>query len=194
MDNELRTLRVKNNLPAKEMVAVVRELYPRFDKPLLSKCEHGDDYGVDLREDAMEALRAHVGDHAVPEAKKPAHKENRRKPVRCYCRMEESSHAALQRAIKAKGYATVQSWFDDVAKKCISGEQKPATGGTGQWIRIEDRPPKTGNVLMTVERKNGDKYVTPAKVTNGRWNIYPYNGDRITAWMPFPDPYTEPVP
>ena len=194
MDNELRTLRVKNNLPAREMVAVVRELYPRFDKPLLSKCEHGDDYGIDLREDAIEALRVHFGGNVVPEANKRTHKENRRKPVRCYCRMEKTSHAALQRAIKAKGYTTVQSWFDDAAKKCISDAQKPAACDTGQWIRIEDHTPITGNVLMTVECKNGDKYVTPAKVTNGRWNIYPYDGDRITAWMPFPDPYTGPAP
>lgn len=56
-DNELRELRLKKQLPAKEMVEVVRSIYPKFDKPLLSKCENGGVYGVQLKADAMKALR-----------------------------------------------------------------------------------------------------------------------------------------
>ena len=45
-------------LPAKDMVAVVQELYPKYDKTMQSKCENGDDYGISIRPDAMKALYA----------------------------------------------------------------------------------------------------------------------------------------
>lgn len=47
MPNELRSLRVDLGLPAKDMVAVVQELYPKYDKTMQSKCENGDDYRED---------------------------------------------------------------------------------------------------------------------------------------------------
>lgn len=56
MPNELRSLRVDLGLPAKDMVAVVQELYPKYDKTMRSKCENGDDYGISIRPDAMKAL------------------------------------------------------------------------------------------------------------------------------------------
>lgn len=46
-DNELRCLRVDLGLPAKDMVAIVQTLYPKFDKTMQSKCERGDEYGVE---------------------------------------------------------------------------------------------------------------------------------------------------
>lgn len=55
-DNELRCLRVDLGLPAKDMVAIVQTLYPKFDKTMQSKCERGDEYGVNIRPDAMKAL------------------------------------------------------------------------------------------------------------------------------------------
>ena len=44
-DNELRSLRIELGLPARDMVAVVQGLYPKYDKTMQSKCENGDDYG-----------------------------------------------------------------------------------------------------------------------------------------------------
>lgn len=43
-DNELRSLRIELGLPARDMVAVVQGLYPKYDKTMQSKCENGDDY------------------------------------------------------------------------------------------------------------------------------------------------------
>lgn len=125
MDNEVRALRLDNNLPAKEIVSVVRGLYPKFDKPLLSKCEHGDLYGVDLRPDALAALKEYAGARAAPEGKKRPKAERRRKVGRCYVRLEESAYTALQRAIKADGYATMQGWFEETVKKYLAGREEP---------------------------------------------------------------------
>ena len=56
MAEELRELRLSKQIPAKDMVAVVQAIYPKYDKTVQSKCENGDAYGVSLRPDAMAAL------------------------------------------------------------------------------------------------------------------------------------------
>ena len=53
MAEELRELRLSKQIPAKDMVAVVQAIYPKYDKTVQSKCENGDAYGVSLRELTM---------------------------------------------------------------------------------------------------------------------------------------------
>ena len=125
MSNDLHALRVENELPAKDIVAVVRELYPKFDKPLLSKCEHGDLYGVDLRPDAMSALLEYVGTTPAPDRENRPPNNFKRRGVRCYCRIDETAHAALQRAIKADGYASMQKWFEETVRNYLKGHADP---------------------------------------------------------------------
>ena len=43
MAEKIRELRISRKLPAKDMVAVVQELYPKYDKTMQSKCERGDE-------------------------------------------------------------------------------------------------------------------------------------------------------
>lgn len=55
MAEELRELRLSKQIPAKDMVAVVQAIYPKYDKTVQSKCENGDaypasDYGGDFAE------------------------------------------------------------------------------------------------------------------------------------------------
>lgn len=45
MAEELRELRLSKQIPAKDMVAVVQAIYPKYDKTVQSKCENGDAYG-----------------------------------------------------------------------------------------------------------------------------------------------------
>ena len=52
MAEELRELRLSKQIPAKDMVAVVQAIYPKYDKTVQSKCENGDAYGVSLRPDS----------------------------------------------------------------------------------------------------------------------------------------------
>lgn len=81
MANELRKLRLDGNIPMQDMVEVVREHYPKFDKPLQSKCERTKSYGVMLVPDAMELLHDRFG-ATPPEAVKPSrHGKHRGLPV-----------------------------------------------------------------------------------------------------------------
>lgn len=56
MDNELRKFRTKHNIPVSDIVETVKEIYPKYDRTLQSKCEHSDEYGVELSRQAMEHL------------------------------------------------------------------------------------------------------------------------------------------
>lgn len=118
MAEELRELRLSKQIPAKDMVAVVQQLYPKYDKTVQSKCENGDAYGVSLRPDALAALY----DHFAPElaqarkAKKDAH----RLTCRISARLETADYEALQRLIEADGYATTQDWLAATVRSYIA--------------------------------------------------------------------------
>lgn len=116
MNEELRELRVGKQIPAKEMVAVVQALYPKYDKTVQSKCENGEVYGVTIRPDALEALYARF----APErqlARRATKKERHRLTCRISGRLECKDYEALQRNIKADGYNTVQDWLTDAVKQ-----------------------------------------------------------------------------
>ena len=58
MPNSLKELRLKKQTPAKEMVALVQTIYPKYDMTSQSKCENTDAYGICLPQKAMKALYA----------------------------------------------------------------------------------------------------------------------------------------
>lgn len=125
---ELRELRVSRNIPAKDMVAAVQTLYPRFDKPMLSKCEHGDECGVSIPDDAMDLLYATF----APEIKeRKAYAEKRKQDrhrlvCRISARLDTTLYTELQRAMEADGYVTAQEWISDMALRYVRGKRYEA--------------------------------------------------------------------
>ena len=93
--NRLRAVRQASGLNPRQMVGMLRESYPRYDKTLQSKCEHTDDYGVQLAESTLKALERQYG------IRRPA--ENRTKPHRITVRFEKGQYSLLQRALKVRG-------------------------------------------------------------------------------------------
>lgn len=107
MSNELRDLRLSSGIPAPEIAEAIRGVFPKFDRHLLSKCEHPDDYGVKLLPRGMDAARA-----LVP-GWKPKKKDTHRNTFRIYCRMDEATYTALIGQIRRDGFKTVQDWMLD---------------------------------------------------------------------------------
>lgn len=118
MANDLRELRLRCQLPSKEMVAVVKELYPKYDKTMQSKCERGSEYGVDLRPDAMEALYRRF-DPAALAARRRKKDSGHRLTCRISCRLEDEDYRALQQHIQADGYQTMQDWIANMVRQYI---------------------------------------------------------------------------
>ena len=129
MAEELRELRLSKQIPAKDMVAVVQAIYPKYDKTVQSKCENGDAYGVSLRPDAMAALYAHFAPE-LAEGRKAVKKDAHRLTCRISARLETADYGALQRLIEAEGYATTQDWLTATCLhrllwKCLQRQVKP---------------------------------------------------------------------
>lgn len=116
--NALRELRLEYQIPVKDMVAVVRELYPKYDKTLQSKCENGDAYGVDLRPDAELALYARF----APAAHRNRRKDRHRLTHRLSVRLENGAYGALQRRMAADGYDTAQALLTMLVLRYIQEE------------------------------------------------------------------------
>ncbi len=118
MENALRALRLTIGVPVGEMVAVVRQAHPKYDKTVQSKCEHSEDYGVELTKAAMSTLYA-----AFDPERRTAPKRRRRDTHRLTCsikaRLESSVYEALQQLIRAAGYKTTQDWLADMVRDYI---------------------------------------------------------------------------
>ena len=119
-DNELRSLRVELGLPARDMVAVVQGLYPKYDKTMQSKCENGDDYGISLRPDAMRALYEKFAPGGTKASRRK--KDRHRLTGRITCRLEDADMEALQQRMKADGYATAQELMTALVRRYLAGE------------------------------------------------------------------------
>lgn len=114
--NPLRDLRLSRNLPVKDMVEVVRESFPKYDKTCQSKAEHSEAYGMQLLPEAMTLLYKRFAPERMNRPKKDRH----RLTCRIFCRLPEADYRALQQRLKADGL-TVQDWLTSVIHSYLKG-------------------------------------------------------------------------
>ena len=118
MADELRGLRQNRQITGRDIVAAVQELYPSFDKTLLSKAERGDKYGIALRRDAVDAVIERYTPGAL-EAHKRRRAGGHRLTCRISCRLENGEFGLLQQLIRDAGHKTTQGWLSDLVKQQI---------------------------------------------------------------------------
>lgn len=123
MTSELRDLRTSLDIPAKEIVAEVQTIYPKYDKTLQSKCERGQEYGITIQANAMEALYKKFAPEKTA-AKQRRRKDRHRLQYRIHCRLEESDYMALQAYARADGYSTMQDWLSHMVHEFIAKKGK----------------------------------------------------------------------
>ena len=122
--NELKALRIQKKIPARAMVEVVKQIYPKYDKTIQSKCENSEIYGVTLTPDAMNALYA-AFDPDRKNARNAPRKDRHRLTCSIRARLETPVFEALQLKIEAEGYDTVQDWLTkQVMKHLEDGKEK----------------------------------------------------------------------
>lgn len=101
----VKEFREERGLIQKEVIAVIQERYPGYDKPLNSKVENPEKYGVRLVNDAEQMLEDAFL-KTSPIARKP---DKCRLPQRVQCRLSKPVYERLQQALKRDGYDTVQA-------------------------------------------------------------------------------------
>ncbi|MDD2297804.1 MAG: hypothetical protein PHX79_08335 [Sphaerochaetaceae bacterium] len=160
MAEELRELRISRKLPAKEMVSVVRAIYPKYDKTMQSKAERGDEYGIQIRPDAMNALYARFDPERIIKVKTKKG-DGHKYTCRISCRLPDEHYLLLQKHTKADGYRTMQDWLTDQVKKYLiqKGElnmEKTIVGVVFKNSKTGDFSGKTYNYFCELNVKTGD--------------------------------------
>lgn len=118
--NELREMRLGKEIPVTDMVAIVRQRYPGYDKHLQSKAERSHHYGIRLCDDAMEDLRVKYAPAEEP-VKQPR-PDKRTLPCRISCRMSVLDYNLLMDLITADGFSTTQDWLYSHLKKFLKSK------------------------------------------------------------------------
>ena len=119
MPNSMKELRLKTKTPAKDMVAVVQTIYPKYDMTSQSKCENSDAYGICLTQKAMKALYAKFDpDGSIRKHLRTA--DQHRLKDKLHARITADEAAQLKAHLAADGYDTVQDWLTDVVRGYIS--------------------------------------------------------------------------
>ncbi len=163
MAEELRELRISKNLPAKEMVEVVRGIYPKYDKTMQSKCERGDEYGIQIKPDAMKALYTRFDPERLNKKKKG---DGHKFTCRISCRLPDETYSLLQKCVKVDGYQTMQDWLTDQVRNYLI--QKGAFSMSKSIVGVNYKNKHTGefggktyNYFCEIDAKVGDIVIVP---------------------------------
>lgn len=112
----LKELRQSQGISAKDMVAVIQQVHPRYDKTLQSKVESGE-YGITLSPEAMERV-----EQEFPEIKTSKRSGDRhRLKCRLSTRLPDAEYHALCAAAQADGYATLQECIMTLIHRYLDG-------------------------------------------------------------------------
>ena len=111
MGNRLRDLRLSCGATPQELVDAVRELYPKYDKPLQSKCEHTDLYAVELTYPAFSDLFKRFDPEGW--AKYKRHTDGHKMTFRIYGRLPSELGRRFMAQLNQDGYKSVQDWILD---------------------------------------------------------------------------------
>lgn len=117
--DDLASLRTVKGIPVREMVEVVQTIYPKYDKIIQSKCEHGKEYGIRIRDDAFHALLQKF----APEIMKRRNHDRKRNANRIQARLTEPVARQLHKALAEDGYS-VQGWIEKQVYAYLEGRCK----------------------------------------------------------------------
>lgn len=111
MGNRLRDLRFRRNLSMQDMVDTVRVDYPKFDKPLQSKCERTELYAVELTYPAFKTLYMKFDPEGWKKYKTAT--DGHLLTCRISGRLPEDIYRKFIAQIHQDGFSTVQAWIAD---------------------------------------------------------------------------------
>ena len=129
----LKELRESTGVMAKEVASAVRNVFPKFNRQLLSQCEQWDKYGVVIHPDGLQAIcnayglelvcelqpgnDVHAEEKVLPKKKS----ENRRLGRKLTFRVTKDDFEALRERVQADGFGSVQAWLYEQITKLLGG-------------------------------------------------------------------------
>lgn len=115
---DIKQFRISRGVEVKDMVSVLRDYYPGYDKSLQSKVENPDKYGVRLLEEAEGLLLGEFAQKPSAPPRPSGHKLHRR----VQARLTEHDYGLLQLLKERYGYPTMQITLTTLIKQRIHQE------------------------------------------------------------------------
>lgn len=120
---QVKAFREERGITCGQIVGVVREQYPKYDKYLHSKVERPEEYGVRLVNGAERLLE----EAFAKTAPTPDKRDRRRLPARIQCRLSKTEYGRLQQALKRAGFDTIQAGLAYIINCYLEQEDKHGT-------------------------------------------------------------------
>lgn len=108
----------------KEIVRVMKEQYPGYDKFLHSKAENPSKYGICRTKEAESYLKSIFGECYAEKAVRGRRRDGHKLTCRISARMTNERYDELQRYITADGFTTTQSFLEWLVNLYIQGKVK----------------------------------------------------------------------
>ena len=118
--NELR-----ETIRANDVVSVVCEAFPGYDKFLERKVENGDYYGIELRCEAIDALVKAFCPEKAEEVKRQRNGRHRFSK-RISARLPDEMFHKLTSQIKREGFSSMQSWLIHIVTEYLKEAKRSA--------------------------------------------------------------------
>lgn len=118
MRNDLTKIGAENCTATKDVIEAIQELYPKYDKYLHSKVVNGEQYGIQIRDDAYKMLGEKFGVKKKQKKSKDYHKL--RHQVKC--RITPNDYELIMEQIKQSDFDTMQDWLHSLIQSQVKGE------------------------------------------------------------------------
>ena len=151
------TYRHQNDITARDVIKIVNAAgYPGYGRPIHSMVENGDNTGICLMPDAMEAVRERYPEYAkilqvsvgTQKAAKARKADNRKLGCRFCFRASEAFKTRLEAAKDALSYSTMQDFLIFALDNFMRDIEKAAPGAA---------TPNTADNRAVSEKHNMDK-------------------------------------
>ena len=127
----LKGVRESTGSMAKDVATLLRTIFPKFTRQLLSQAENPEQYGVLIHPAAMELICTTYQirlDKSGPKitVDKPRKKPNRRLGRKLTLRMTPGDFDVLQKRVQSDGFESVQAWLYTQIRKLLGGPNESA--------------------------------------------------------------------
>lgn len=116
--NPLMELRISKNIPVSEIIEHVKNLYPKYDKDLHSKCEHTEEYGIELCRKARDSLLT-VYDPEQLEKEKRRRNGGHKLTKKIACRLKDDEYEKLIECTREDGFDQMQAWLTYIVRNYL---------------------------------------------------------------------------
>lgn len=122
----LKGIRESTGSMAKDVATLLRTIFPKFTRQLLSQAENPEQYGVLIHPAAMELICTTYQirlETSAPKitVDKPKKKPNRRLGRKLTLRMTPGDFDVLQKRVQSDGYESVQAWLYTQIMQLLGG-------------------------------------------------------------------------